>query len=137
LILTNGFRLVPHKEIPRRQAAHAIAICIACPARAECPKLALQHWYIGHHGVWGGHVVAERAAQRRQRLSRTKVPSLPVPIVPCHHSSDKAKAASRPCVASRYAMPDLLPARALRSQGKYATRVGVEDHALLPFGDLP
>jgi Transcription factor WhiB len=92
------FPVSPHKEIPRRQAAHAIAVCIACPARAECLELSLQHWYIGQPGVWGGLVAAERAALRRQWLSRTHVPNPPVPIVPCHHSSEKAKAASRRCV---------------------------------------
>lgn len=55
-------------EAARREAARAIAICAACPVRSACLDLALQHWTIGQHGVWGGLVPAERAALRRQRL---------------------------------------------------------------------
>jgi len=53
----------------RREAARAIAICTACPVRGACLELALRHWTIGQHGVWGGLVPAERAALRRQRLA--------------------------------------------------------------------
>ena len=50
----------------RREAAAAIAICAACPVRAQCLALSLRHWAIGQHGVWGGLVAAERAALRRR-----------------------------------------------------------------------
>ena len=50
----------------RQEAAAAIAICAACPVRAQCLALSLRHWDIGQHGVWGGLVAAERAALRRR-----------------------------------------------------------------------
>jgi WhiB family redox-sensing transcriptional regulator len=50
----------------RREAAAAIAICRACPVRAQCLELSLRHWDFGQHGVWGGLVPAERAALRRR-----------------------------------------------------------------------
>jgi Transcription factor WhiB len=53
----------------RREAAGAIAICMACPVRGACLELALRHWTIGQHGVWGGLVTAERAALRRRWLA--------------------------------------------------------------------
>ena len=53
----------------RREAAGAIAICMACPVRGACLELALRHWTIGQHGVWGGLVAAERAALRRRWLT--------------------------------------------------------------------
>jgi hypothetical protein len=56
-------------EAARREAAGAISICTACPVRAACLELALRHWTIGQHGVWGGLVPAERATLRRHRLA--------------------------------------------------------------------
>ena len=53
----------------RHEAAGAIAICMACPVRGACLELALRHWAIGQHGVWGGLVAAERAALRRRWLA--------------------------------------------------------------------
>src|SRR5260370_21269959 len=53
----------------RREAARAIAVCTACPVRSACLELALRHWTVGQHGIWGGLVPAERAALRRQRLA--------------------------------------------------------------------
>jgi Transcription factor WhiB len=49
----------------RREAAAAIAVCAACPARAECLALSLADWKIGQHGIWGGLVAAERAVLRQ------------------------------------------------------------------------
>ena len=49
----------------RDEAAAAIAVCGACPVRAECLALSLRHWDIGQHGVWGGLVPADRARLRR------------------------------------------------------------------------
>jgi hypothetical protein len=48
----------------RHEAAAAIAICTAWRVRDEGLALSLRHWDIGPHGVWGGLVVAERAALR-------------------------------------------------------------------------
>jgi hypothetical protein len=52
-------------DAARREAAGAIAICMACPVREACLELSLRHWIIGQHGVWGGLVPAERAELRR------------------------------------------------------------------------
>lgn len=51
----------------RLEAAAAIAVCAACPVRAECLELSLRNWGIGQHGVWGGTVPAERVELRRER----------------------------------------------------------------------
>jgi hypothetical protein len=56
-------------EAARREAARAIAICMACPVRGACLELSLRHWTIGQHGVWGGLVAADRAALRRRWLA--------------------------------------------------------------------
>jgi WhiB family transcriptional regulator, redox-sensing transcriptional regulator len=53
----------------RREAAGAISICADCPVRGACLELALRHWTIGQHGVWGGLVAAERIALRRHWLA--------------------------------------------------------------------
>ena len=59
------FPVSPRPEIARREAAGAIAICSACPVRAQCLEFSLRHWNVGQHGVWGGLVAADRAALRR------------------------------------------------------------------------
>ena len=51
----------------RQEAAAAIAICSACPVRAQCLALSLRHWDLGQHGVWGGLVATDRAHLRRRR----------------------------------------------------------------------
>jgi WhiB family redox-sensing transcriptional regulator len=61
------FPVSTEADAARREAAAAIAICRACPVRGACLELALRHWTIGQHGVWGGLVAAERA-QIRARL---------------------------------------------------------------------
>ena len=63
------FPVSAHRESARREAAAAIAICDACPVRAQCLTLSLRHWSIGQHGVWGGLVPAERSALRRRRMA--------------------------------------------------------------------
>jgi hypothetical protein len=63
------FPVSARPESARREAAAAIAVCAACPVRAQCLMLSLRHWGIGQHGIWGGLVPAERAALRRQRLA--------------------------------------------------------------------
>lgn len=64
------FPVSPQPEIARREAAGAIAICSACPVRAQCLEFSLQHWNVGQHGVWGGLVPADRAALRRPGRTR-------------------------------------------------------------------
>jgi hypothetical protein len=63
------FPVSSRKEVARREAARAIAVCMACPVRAECLELSLRHWDIGQHGVWGGLVAADRARLRRRVLA--------------------------------------------------------------------
>lgn len=63
------FPVSTEAEAARREAASAIAICMACPVRGACLELSLRHWTIGQHGVWGGLVAADRAALRRQWLA--------------------------------------------------------------------
>ena len=65
-----SFPVSSRKEVARREAARAIAVCMACPVRAECLELSLRHWDIGQHGVWGGLVVAERVALRGSGSAR-------------------------------------------------------------------
>jgi WhiB family redox-sensing transcriptional regulator len=61
----------------RDQAADALAICAACPVRADCLELSLRHASdIGAHGVWGGLVEGERRALRRRWLAGTSVTEL-------------------------------------------------------------
>jgi WhiB family transcriptional regulator, redox-sensing transcriptional regulator len=53
----------------REEAAEALAVCAACPVRAECLEFALRHSSgFGGHGVWGGMVEADRRALRLTRL---------------------------------------------------------------------
>ena len=45
----------------RDQAADAIAVCAACPVRADCLEFALRHGSdVGAHGICGGLAEAER-----------------------------------------------------------------------------
>lgn len=80
-----GSRVDPDEWFPltmdaakaRDQAAGAIAICTACPVRADCLELSLRHATdIGAHGVWGGLVEGERLALRRSWLAGTSVAEL-------------------------------------------------------------
>jgi WhiB family redox-sensing transcriptional regulator len=59
------FPVSPQPETARREADAAIAVCMACPVRAQCLELSLRHWDVGQHGVWGGLLPAERAELRR------------------------------------------------------------------------
>jgi len=53
----------------REEAADAIAVCAACPVRAECLEFALRHSSgFGAHGVWGGMVEADRRSLRLRWL---------------------------------------------------------------------
>ena len=60
------FPVSPQPETARREADAAIAVCMACPVRAQCLELSLRHWDVGQHGVWGGLVPAERARLRHR-----------------------------------------------------------------------
>ncbi len=62
------FPVCTEAKTARREAAAASAICTACPVRGACLELALRHWTIGQHGVWGGLIAAERAALRHRWL---------------------------------------------------------------------
>ena len=64
------FPVSPTPEVARREAATAIATCMACPVRAQCLELSLRHWDIGQHGVWGGLIPADRAELRRRLPGR-------------------------------------------------------------------
>ena len=64
------FPVSPQPEIARREADAAIALCMACPVRAQCLELSLRHWDIGQHGVWGGLLPAERTELRRRWPTR-------------------------------------------------------------------
>ena len=58
----------------RAEAAPALALCAACPVRAECLELSMRQWSeAGRHGVWGGLLEAERAAVRAQWLAGASV----------------------------------------------------------------
>lgn len=58
----------------RAEAAHALALCAACPVRAECLELSMRQWVeSGRYGVWGGLLEAERAAARKQWLTGVSV----------------------------------------------------------------
>lgn len=63
------FPVSTEAEPARREAAGAIAICMACPVRGACLELSLRRWTIGQHGVWGGLIAADRAALRRRWLA--------------------------------------------------------------------
>ena len=53
----------------RAEAAPALALCAACPVRAECLELSMRQWgEAGRHGVWGGLLEGERAALRARWL---------------------------------------------------------------------
>ena len=58
----------------REEAADAIAVCVACPVRAECLEYSLRHGSdFGVYGVWGGMVEGERRLLRRRWLGGTRV----------------------------------------------------------------
>jgi WhiB family transcriptional regulator, redox-sensing transcriptional regulator len=58
----------------REQAADAIAVCVACPVRAECLEFSLRHGSdFGAYGVWGGLVEGERRSLRRRWLDGVSV----------------------------------------------------------------
>ena len=58
----------------REEAADAIAVCVACPVRAQCLEYSLRHGSeFGAYGVWGGLVESERHSLRRRWLGGTRV----------------------------------------------------------------
>jgi hypothetical protein len=61
----------------RAEASRALAVCAACPVRAECLELSLRHWRdAGRHGIWGGLVETDRNALRREWLKGVPVTAL-------------------------------------------------------------
>ena len=75
------FPVSTEADAARREAAAAIAICRACPVRGACLELALRHWTIGQHGVWGGLVAAERGVLHRRRLASAARPAEAATVV--------------------------------------------------------
>jgi WhiB family redox-sensing transcriptional regulator len=61
----------------RAEAARALAVCAACPVRAECLELSLRTWSgAGQHGIWGGLVEADRNSLRREWLRGAPITAL-------------------------------------------------------------
>ncbi len=61
----------------RTEAHRALAVCAACPVRAECLELSLRTWSgAGQHGIWGGLVEADRHSLRREWLRGVPVTAL-------------------------------------------------------------
>ena len=61
----------------RAEAARSLAVCAACPVRAECLELSLRTWSgAGQHGIWGGLVEADRNVLRREWLRGAPVTAL-------------------------------------------------------------
>ena len=64
-------------ERARAEATRALAVCTACPVRAECLELSLRTWSgAGQHGIWGGFVEADRNSLRREWLRGAPVTAL-------------------------------------------------------------
>ena len=64
----------------RAEAARALAVCAACPVRAECLELSLRTWSgAGQHGIWGGLVEADRNSLRQEWLRGAPVTVLLFP----------------------------------------------------------
>jgi WhiB family redox-sensing transcriptional regulator len=71
------FPVSPDVRVARIQAGRALALCTACPVRAECLEYAMRNWTDGAgEGVWGGLVAAERRAIRRRWLLGVSVTDL-------------------------------------------------------------
>lgn len=68
------FPLTADVSKARNQAAGAIAVCCACPVRADCLELSLrQASGIAAYGVWGGLVEEERRSLRHRWLAGASV----------------------------------------------------------------
>ncbi len=97
-----GSRVDPDEWFPvtldvakaREQAARAIAVCAACPVRADCLELSLRRASdIGAYGIWGGLVEAERRSLRRRWLAGTNVTEFLqiAPMTPVSSSSSRRR----------------------------------------------
>ena len=79
----------------RAEAARALAVCAACPVRAECLELSLRTWSgAGQHGIWGGLVEADRNSLRQEWLRGAPVTVLPSPQ-PRPTDQDRARRLAR------------------------------------------
>jgi WhiB family redox-sensing transcriptional regulator len=71
------FPIATRWELARAGAAHALAVCAACPVRAECLEFSLRQWDgAGRYGIWGGLLEGERTTARRQWLTGISVTQL-------------------------------------------------------------
>ncbi len=63
----------PEGETPQQREireAKAVAVCAACPVRAQCLDYALRNSM--RDGIWGGLNREERARERRRRAGRLR-----------------------------------------------------------------
>jgi len=130
-------------EAARREAADAIAICMACPVRGACLELSLRHWTIGQHGVWGGLVAADRAALRRQWLASPhqygRALSILDRISDGPLATSHAGRRSRPATAagtSRHALPSMRTVRMARTLLRHLTAAAPPARDQAPPGAL-
>lgn len=73
------FPIATRPAAARVEAARALALCAACPVRAECLELSLRAWHTGgQHGIWGGFVEADRAIVRNEWLAGVPAAALTV-----------------------------------------------------------
>jgi hypothetical protein len=122
-------------EAARREAADAIAICMACPVRGACLELSLRRWTIGQHGVWGGLVAADRAALRRRWLASPHEYGRALPILDRIWNGPPATShagrGGRPATAagtSRHAMSSIRAVKMARALLRHLTAApGPED----------
>jgi hypothetical protein len=94
-------------EDARDEAADAIAVCAACPVRAECLELAVRNWSVGQHGVWGGTVPADRERLRSGRvaqLTRVLARNRDADLA-ASRGTDRAASLARPAAQARLLAP--------------------------------
>ena len=71
------FPVAVRPERARTEAAGALALCAACPVRAQCLELSMRVWHAGgKYGVWGGLIAADRAEAHRRWQAGVPVSAL-------------------------------------------------------------
>ena len=91
------FPLAAKPARARAEAARALAVCAACPVRAECLELSLRTWSgAGQHGIWGGLVEADRNSLRQEWLRGAPVTVLLPRPSPGPADQDRARLAAGP-----------------------------------------